>query len=109
MQPLRDCPHCEGFLPPRTRTCPHCGKAFGGALVRKIGRSLFCAAGGSAIAITLMACYGAAYDPPPDAGPDAASALAKPNTHESYANKTKVSEPAKPADRLATGDSPPEQ
>jgi hypothetical protein len=34
-------------------------------------------AGGGAIAITLMACYGAAYDPPPepDAGPDATAEM----------------------------------
>jgi hypothetical protein len=34
-----------------------------------LGRSILGAAGGGAIAITLMACYGAAYGPP--VGPDA--------------------------------------
>ena len=111
MQPLRDCPHCEGFLPPRTRVCPHCGKAIGREIVRRIGRSIFCAAGGGAVAITLMACYGAAYDPPPtpDAAPDAASLRAAPTAHESSDDAVETSDRTQAAGPLATGDSPPQR
>jgi hypothetical protein len=71
MAALDKCRHCAGFLPPRTGNCPHCGAAAPKGLLRGLGRSIFAVTGGGAIAITLMACYGAAYGPPVEPTPDA--------------------------------------
>ncbi len=64
MAPLQNCDGCDGFLPPGASACPHCGHAPGPGRLRKLGRSVLAAAGGGAVAVTLMACYGAAYGPP---------------------------------------------
>lgn len=74
------CTKCGGFR--RHAVCPHCGeKAKTSRVVKALGGAL----GGGAIAITLMACYGAppcpesnkdCYHPPPapttagDGGPE---------------------------------------
>ena len=56
---LATCDGCGGFVPVGAPTCPHCSSRepflAAGSLVR-IGIGLF---GGSALAMTLMACYGA--------------------------------------------------
>ena len=56
---LESCPTCEGFLPAATARCPHCGTSVGWSRRAKNWARI---AGGSAIAVTMMACYGA---PPP--------------------------------------------
>ena len=71
MAALEKCRHCAGFLPPRAGNCPHCGQPAPRGLLRGLGRSIFAATGGGAIAITLMACYGAAYGPSEPPLPDA--------------------------------------
>ncbi len=66
MARLDTCSSCTGFLPPNSSTCPHCGAAVSSAAARR-AKTLFYAASGSLIALTLMACYGGGpYDPPPD-------------------------------------------
>ncbi len=78
MTALQRCAHCEGFIPPQANQCPYCGataKPTPNAFLRGLRNKLLSVAGGGAVAITLMACYGAAYDPPPvDAAPPDAEA-----------------------------------
>ncbi len=62
---LTPCSHCGGFVPStHLSTCPHCGVS--GPTAAPAARSrtatVLGALGGGAIAMTLMACYGA---PPP--------------------------------------------
>ena len=61
MTKLSQCAHCQGFLPRAATMCPHCKRR---ALVKALGMTI----GGGAIAMTLMACYGAA--PCPDGSRD---------------------------------------
>ena len=64
---LRQCSRCAGFV--TNGRCPHCG-----ARVRWSLKKLLALLGGSATAVTLMACYGspcvrsndACHVPPPD-------------------------------------------
>jgi hypothetical protein len=67
MAALRECRECDGFLPPRANTCPHCGTAVKPrkGFLRNLRRQLFAVTGGGAVAVTLMACYGATYRAPP--------------------------------------------
>ena len=51
---LASCERCEGFLPSAATRCPHCRAR------PSLGRKLLNVAGGGAVAITLMACYGGA-------------------------------------------------
>jgi len=63
------CSKCRSFVPGKVAACPGCGAARSPAPTKLGG--LFALAGGSAIAMTLTACYGAPIDPirEPDAGP----------------------------------------
>lgn len=74
MTSLIACPSCEGFLPPAAAACPHCdtpsaarSSAPASPFLARLGRGLLGIAGGSTIALTLMACYGA---PPCDPDSD---------------------------------------
>lgn len=66
MTKLSTCTKCDGFMPSDASSCPHCDSP-----VRRprasLARRLLSAAGGGAVAMTLMACYGAApsayYEP----------------------------------------------
>ena len=53
---LPTCDHCHGFVPARATRCPHCDRRRGKRLraFALVGGAL----GGSAFAMTLMACYG---------------------------------------------------
>ena len=56
------CARCEGFLPPGSSTCPHCGARH--AEPRTTGEKLrdaVIAVAVGAASMTLMACYGAGY------------------------------------------------
>jgi hypothetical protein len=62
MSRLIRCASCQGFLPPQEGTCPHCGteqpapsQSVWGS---RLGLGLLACMGGSAFAVTLMACYG---------------------------------------------------
>lgn len=65
MPKLSSCSSCCGFLPPRADQCPHCDAVASPAAsprrgrFARLSRALFELAGGSAVALTLMACYGA--------------------------------------------------
>ena len=67
MPQLSSCPTCDGFVPAHITTCLHCDSdlsANGYTSSRwprwsAIARSLITIAGSGAVAITLMACYGA--------------------------------------------------
>lgn len=61
---LATCPSCAGFTPPVAR-CPHCDAPLA-PRPPTTARRLIDVAAGSAIALTLAACYGAAIYPPPD-------------------------------------------
>lgn len=54
---LTPCPSCSGFVPERHDSCPHCDQAVKPGAIAK-------AAAAGAMAMTLMACYGAGYDGP---------------------------------------------
>ncbi len=62
------CSKCQSFVPGKVAACPGCGTARS-PIGTKLG-GFFALAGGSAIAMTLTACYGAPADPipTPDAG-----------------------------------------
>ncbi len=63
---LPRCPTCDGFVPPSLATCPNCEPAAVGGFDAADGwvrfGILLRMTAGSAVAMTLMACYGA----PPD-------------------------------------------
>lgn len=56
MLQLATCSRCRGFLGIAMNACPHCGAALGRA--RRIAMGIVGVAGGSAVSMTLMACYG---------------------------------------------------
>jgi len=58
-QPLASCPACGGFTPAALAACPHCDAALPARRPRHLARALASLIGGGAVAITLMACYGA--------------------------------------------------
>lgn len=58
---MNRCPHCRSFVP--ARVCPECGHHI---VASKALASLQKAAMGGLTAVTLMACYGAAYAPEAD-------------------------------------------
>jgi hypothetical protein len=74
MSSLSSCQKCRGFVPPASAECVHCGAPMlesapsGNAMLK----GLFCLAGASVAAITLMACYGMppCDTPAPDGGTD---------------------------------------
>ncbi len=60
MPKLSSCSSCEGFLPTGARVCPHCDARIAGPglSITKIYRGLMATTVGSALSVTLMACYG---------------------------------------------------
>ncbi len=54
---MLNCVRCEGFIPAKASSCPHCDAPTGR---RSKLRTLLNVAGGGAVAMTLMACYGGA-------------------------------------------------
>lgn len=63
MPALSTCHACDGFLPPAATICPHCDTTAATSTRRsrfaRFSRALFGMAGSGAVAVTLMACYGA--------------------------------------------------
>jgi hypothetical protein len=59
---MLNCSRCEGFIPAKTLRCPHCDQTLHCDQTIHTGRStlrkLLNVAGGGAVAVTLMACYG---------------------------------------------------
>lgn len=70
MSVLSSCPSCSGFVPPGLGRCPNCGaQASGGGLLRRLKiLGVTGLLGGSAVALTLMACYGLPPCEPGDPG-----------------------------------------
>lgn len=66
---MLNCTRCEGFIPAQASHCPHCdAQAHGRSRLGATARTLLNVAGGGAVAMTLMACYGGPpreYGPPP--------------------------------------------
>lgn len=60
MNQLTPCPSCTGLVPAHTSTCPHCEASVSSPspLLSRLARGVLGVAGGSTLAITLMACYG---------------------------------------------------
>lgn len=58
MSQLSGCPSCQGFNPPSTAACLHCGKALAPRESGRRARGWWALAGAGVAAITLMACYG---------------------------------------------------
>jgi hypothetical protein len=72
MVTLKQCRACSGFHKNDASACPHCGAGLTGSspiLLRALG--VMAAVGGTAFAMTLMACYGAPPHDPCPAKPDA--------------------------------------
>jgi hypothetical protein len=65
MPELSGCPSCQGFNPPATRACLHCGHALESPSSRRSPGALWALATAGVAALTLMACYGV---PPCDDG-----------------------------------------
>lgn len=59
MPQLISCVCCSGFVPVAATECPHCGSRPGTKRFSALRSSLLRAIGGGAVAVTLMACYGA--------------------------------------------------
>ena len=64
---LLSCVRCAGFVNPLSSTCPHCSARVEG-IVPLLGRVALAVVGGSALSMTMMACYGS---PPCDTTNDA--------------------------------------
>ena len=62
------CSSCAGFVPPTASFCPHCSAKVEG-LLPLLSRTALAVVGGSAVSMTLMACYG--LPPCEDTGIDA--------------------------------------
>ena len=59
--PLSSCPACAGFVPVKSRRCPHCSARMavaGSDTFRRIAKAALALSSGSAMCMTLMACYG---------------------------------------------------
>ena len=56
MAALLVCDHCEGLVPQARAACPHCDRPIGRGA--RLLRRLALGAGGGALLMTLMACYG---------------------------------------------------
>ncbi|MBI3201160.1 MAG: hypothetical protein HYZ29_06415 [Myxococcales bacterium] len=70
MSPLSRCSECGGFVPPSAALCPHCDRGLtpSGWRLGRAASACLKVATGSAVAVTLMACYGGpphSYGPPP--------------------------------------------
>ncbi len=55
---MNQCDSCPGLIPAGVRACPHCAKPVTPSMVRRWAKRLAALAGGGALAVTLMACYG---------------------------------------------------
>ena len=76
---LSQCPACEGFLPPSAALCPHCPSELASSApwdgptprfwrglqrtVVSMATGALTVTSGGFVALTLMACYGMAYNP----------------------------------------------
>jgi hypothetical protein len=69
---MLNCSGCEGFVPARAPRCPHCDVT----IDRRPStlRKLLNVAGGGAVAVTLMACYGGGYHQQPMPPPNTSNA-----------------------------------
>jgi hypothetical protein len=65
MPELSGCPSCQGFNPPATRACLHCGHTLEAPTRRRSPGTFWALASAGIAALTLMACYGV---PPCDDG-----------------------------------------
>lgn len=75
---MLNCSCCEGFVPANANRCPHCDIA--APRRRSTLRTLRNIAGGGAVAMTLMACYGGGpARPMPPSEPTNAATCADPN------------------------------
>lgn len=78
---MQSCSGCEGFVPANARTCPHCDAAM--PTRSSTLRKLVNVAGGGAIAMTLMACYGGGparmREPIPPQNPTTAATCSDPS------------------------------
>lgn len=63
---LVSCPRCDGFVPQSASKCPHCAAAKS-SVWGTMSRAALAVVSGSALSVTLMACYGS---PPCETGPD---------------------------------------
>lgn len=66
---MKQCMHCDGFLPKQVDVCPHCDQKLSVPTWQKMSRRnrWVTMAGAGALAFTLMACYGGppgAFVPP---------------------------------------------
>lgn len=89
MLSLTSCKHCHGFLPPGATTCPHCDQiamARPGPRWSRLRRLLLRMTGGSAVAVTLMACYGMAPHMRPMPAPPSTATMAGPTEADSEAS-----------------------
>jgi hypothetical protein len=69
---LSSCRACGGLVPPARTACPHCDAPFAPRRFAAITRALVTAAGGGALAMSLMACYGGPmHQMPPASAPTA--------------------------------------
>lgn len=71
MSELSNCVSCQGLIPSTHDQCPHCSayvSKLTNPLMRHLLRGATTLAGGSAFALTLMACYGAPPCEPADDG-----------------------------------------
>ena len=60
MSELSGCPSCQGFNPPSSAACLHCGHSLeSSASAPRWSRGFWAIATAGAAALTLMACYGA--------------------------------------------------
>ena len=109
---LDTCSSCSGFVPSSATRCPNCDASF---TARRAAKRLLQIAGGGAIAMTLMACYGGAPQPPKPTGPtptampkaaDAAKAAdgAAADATATPAETAKPAETAAPSDTAAPAD-----
>ncbi len=64
MSELHVCNHCQGFCPATASKCPHCGANPTRSRLRRLVRAGAHVATGGALAVTLMACYGAPMQEP---------------------------------------------
>jgi hypothetical protein len=102
---LPRCAICDGFVPPSVATCPNCEPAAARGLDAARGwmrlRFLLGVTAGSAVAMTLMACYGAPPVRPSD--PDLDPKAPPPGKIDPKVGDPKTDAPAK--SDAKTGDS----
>jgi hypothetical protein len=105
---LPSCSSCGGFIGLSLNACPHCGASLSRG--RAIAIGLLGAVGGSAVSMTLMACYGmscadANCYPYPDAESGDASDAGDASSKDSASDATVDASDASDATTDALGDS----